>query len=69
MLDLSDHCENLKRLADDENRRNNVHNVNALKTEYLNLRRLPLMVISNNQESSSQNQRLEMQALKTSWQM
>jgi hypothetical protein len=51
MLDLSDHRESLKRLADDENKRNNVHNVNALNTEYLHLNRLPLMVIRNTQDS------------------
>lgn len=67
MLDLSDHCESLKRLADDENRKNNVHNVKALKTEYLHLSRLPLMVTRNNQDSRNQYQCLGMQALKNTW--
>lgn len=45
MLELSDHCETLNRLADDENNKNNVNNVSALSTEYLHLSDLSLMVI------------------------
>ena len=44
MLDLSDHRENLNRLADEENSNNKVQSINALSTEYLNLITLPLIV-------------------------
>lgn len=47
MLDLSDHCESLKRLADDEKSKNNVNKVNAPNAEYLHLGMLPLMMFEN----------------------
>lgn len=57
MLDLSDHRESLKRLADDESSRNNVHSISALNTEYLNLITLPLMVIRRNKKFEIQKRK------------